>query len=344
MDLATAYLIRCTLAGLLVLGAAVAPANGDLKIEPSEQWSGVFADSKRTFHYVVKTDKPFEGLAGWRFSINPRTVSRGEVAVKAGPGKPANIAIPLEIPPVKEGIIVKATLEVTVAGQGIEAEHVKSIWIFPRDPFVDRSRWLQDLKITLFDPEGKTAELFDKAKIPFKLTRNMASLDDLGKGLVVIGEGTSFADHRGLAETLIDVAASGLPVLCLAPVDGRLPMPGAKLPKQPPPRRVSLRRQDVIRELDKRIDSVAWPPDGRLIASRFAVVTDRDWVVAEVVSDGEGWPWIEAQYSQKGGRLLLCGFNIVRQWDAGPAPRFLLARLFERLADEKPLSVKPKED
>lgn len=336
--------IRNLLAGLLALGTTIAAGNDGVKIEPVERWSGVFAESKVTFHYAIGADEPLQGVAGWRFSINRRTVSRGEATVKAKPGKPAEVVIPLEIPPVKEGVIVGATLEVTVSGQGAEAEHARPLWIFPRDPFVDRSRWLKDLKITLFDPKGKTAELFEKAKIPFKFTRNMASLDGLGEGLIVIGEGISLKDHRGLGKTILDAAASGVPVLCLAPVDGRLPMPGATLPKQPQPRRVSFRRQDVIRELDKRIDSVAWPPDGRLIASRFAMAADRDWVVAEATSTGEGWPWIEVQYAQERGKLLLCGFDIVRQWDAGPAPRFLLARLFERLANEKPPSTKPKED
>ena len=32
--------------------------------------------------------------------------------------------------------------------------------------------------------------------------------------------------------------------------------------------------------------------------------------------------------------FLLCGLGIVRYWDEGPTPRFLLARLFEHLTQD----------
>ena len=77
-----------------------------------------------------------------------------------------------------------------------------------------------------------------------------------------------------------------------------------------------------------------WPPKGEVVRSSLVVKTDRDRVVAEVSKDA-GWPWIEVDFPDKNGKLLICGFGIIRSWDAGPAPRFLLARLFEFLTDRK---------
>ena len=94
--------------------------------------------------------------------------------------------LPLRIPAVKEGIALQAELSVTAyAGDGKQpaATHTKAVWIFAPDPFVDRSQWLRGLGITLFDPPGKTAEVFEKAHIPFKLTRNTDALPELEKGL-----------------------------------------------------------------------------------------------------------------------------------------------------------------
>ena len=61
-------------------------------------------------------------------------------------------------------------------------EHVKKVWIFPRDPFADRSEWLKGLKITLFDPEGKTADVLEKAHVPFKFTKNTSASGRTARG------------------------------------------------------------------------------------------------------------------------------------------------------------------
>jgi hypothetical protein len=63
-------------------------------------------------------------------------------------------------------------------------------------------------------------------------------------------------------------------------------------------------------------------------------------LVGKIQADGDAWPWMEAEYPGRRGRLLVCGFGLVRDWDGGPTPRFLLVRLFERLTLATPA---PKE-
>jgi hypothetical protein len=69
--------------------------------------------------------------------------------------------------------------------------------------------------------------------------------------------------------------------------------------------------------------------------SRLAIKNERDQVVAEIGRGNRGWPWLDVRYPAPRGRLFVCGFGIVRYWEAGPAPRYLLAELFARVAAEK---------
>jgi hypothetical protein len=46
----------------------------------------------------------------------------------------------------------------------------------------------------------------------------------------------------------------------------------------------------------------------------------------EVSEDGD-WPWVTVDYPETKGRFVFCGFNIVENWNRGPAPRYLLNRI-----------------
>src|SRR5205814_1197539 len=119
--------------------------------------------------------------------------------------------------------------------------------------FANRREWLKGLKIALFDPEKTTAEPLQKLAVPFQEINNTAALAEIKEGLLLVGAGVSFKDFPDLAETLTKAAAAGLPVLCLAPAGGILPIPGTS-PKGPRPRAVSWRRGDQITTLDNRLD------------------------------------------------------------------------------------------
>ena len=130
-------------------------------------------------------------------------------------------------------------------------------------------------------------------------------------------------------------AAGGVPVVCLALSSGELPMPGTAGADLPVPARVVLGRQDAITTLDKRLDAAAWPPDGEVVASTLSITSKRYRVVGEVGEAKDGWSWIEVRYPKPGATLLICGFSVVEHWDAGPAPRYLLARMLEHVAQRK---------
>jgi hypothetical protein len=235
---------------------------------------------------------------------------------------------------VRDGIAFLTELHVSVANAEDKpaAELSRPIWLFPKNAFVDQSQWLEKLTIQLFDPEGKTEDLFDQEEIPYKRLRNLAAVDGVESGTVIVGEGVSLEDHSQLAESLAAKAASGVKVLCLALADGRLP---AAALWGDSASSVAWRRSDIICQLDKRLDCRDWAPTSGVPATGLSTMVAEDELVAEVAAGGKAWPWLEVHYEKQPGVFLYCGFTIVEAWDSGPTPRYLLASLLKRL-DQSP--------
>ena len=231
-----------------------------------------------------------------------------------------------------------ASLAVSVLKPGApqpESAVEKQLWVFPRDPFALRKDWLKARNIHLFDPEDTTKPALKALEIPFTSIRNLETVHDLKDALLLIGEGVSFRDYRALSALMLHAAARGLPVVCLAPAGGQATILDPDDEALPSPNALRLRRADVIRQLDKRLDRIAWPPDGRIVQSSLVLRGERGPVVGVVTEGGEGWPWLELSFGptqvteKKGGQLIICGFGIIDKWEAGPTPRFLFARMLE---------------
>jgi len=332
-----------------VLGILVPSAGGAegeaVVIKRMEAWGCVFGGRKVELHFAVEARRAIEGRAAWGLAVERGTVARGETAVVAGPQKPGQVTVRLDLPEAREGVVVPAVLSLAVespARAGIPLASVeKRLWIFPENPFAQRTRWLEQLDIRLFDPGQKTQRVLEKMKVPFRATRNVDSLAALDKGFVIIGEGTSLAEYRGLAKVMVTAASRGVPVICLAPSGGEMAMPGSEGSDLPAPATIILRRNDAVSALDKRLDALAWPADGNAVASRLVLKGDRNRVVAEVGAAEAGWPWMEISFPARRGKLVVCGFAVVRKWDEGPVPRYLLLRLMEHLAAEPSGGAEP---
>jgi hypothetical protein len=226
-------------------------------------------------------------------------------------------------------VILEGVLALETSGGALSHR----IWIFPRDPWSDEKEALKKADIRLFDPDGKTAAALDELSVPYKAIRSAGAIGEITNGIVIVTEGISFAENRGLAAALAQAATAGACVICLAPREGLVELPGCgddAIAKKPS---LALRQNEVITEFDKRLDADAWP-DGPAIASSWHPSADRRRIEGEWRADAQGWPWIVAIFNG-GGSLTYCGFGIVRSWEKTPAARFLLAAILKDGTAEK---------
>lgn len=331
---------------LLALIAAPARAQDDPGLIPLQAWTNLFASTPKEerveeIFFQVKTAKRFEGQLEWLFFANNKTLldQRGQAAL-AGEGKTFGAKVKLRMPTLRQGVILETTLAVKAvdAAGAVVATYEKKYWIFPADAFSEMKQILIDLKINILDlgEKKRTTDIFKDLKVPFEELAKAADMDALKEGLVIIGEGTILKDEPKLAESIAAALNKGVSVLVLAPGEGTLALPGAKDDKIfPTPRRLDLRRNDLITQLDKRLDASSWAKDGKVVAVSLALKADDDKAIV-VESAPTGWPYLEADFGDKKGKLIITGFGIIRSWDDSPTPRYLLARIFENLAPAEP--------
>lgn len=332
-------LILLLIAGLCAIWQP-SRAGDPLTITAVEPWGALYGGQEAVFHFTISSLEPQRIRVGWVASVGGRVINRAETPVEVRPDREAKVEVKFTVPEVKTGVILPALLAVTavsVDDPTRKATLEKPLWIFHHQPFADRTEWLKALKVRLFDPQEKTAPVLEKAGIPFTLVGNVEALAEPGDEMIIIAEGISFEDYRALSEIMVRAAAGGHPVLCLAPAGGVMPLPGTKEAELPPPGKMSLRRNDIITELDKRLDADVWP-QGNAVASSLVLTCDRNLVVGEVVRDSIGWPWLDIAYPQTTRHLVVCGFGIIAQWEAGPTPSFLLLRLLEYTAGVAPVA------
>ena len=161
----------------------------------------------------------------------------------------------------------------------------------------------------------------------------MDTLSEVKDGVVIIGEGVSFKDYRGLSAGMLKAVASGVSVICLAPAAGEIELPSSVSSDLPRPTAMEFHREGIIRKLDKRFDPEGWAPDGQSMACGLAFRGERGPVIAEVGSVTDGWPWIELGYAKNNAKFVVCGFGIVGKWADSPTPRYLLVKMLEAVSD-----------
>ena len=172
-------------AGWLALVPHLSAADDKTTVEDRSPWSNVFGGQDVEFLYRVSAPKAFTGRLAWRFASEGRTLARGEVKIDARPGQPALVKLPLTMPPVKDGIVLKGSLGVEIFAGDRDtsaASHGKAIWVFPRDPFFGKTEWMKSLKLAVFDPEKKTAKVLVQHKIPFEELGSIDSIPELKEG------------------------------------------------------------------------------------------------------------------------------------------------------------------
>jgi hypothetical protein len=239
----------------------------------------------------------------------------------------------------RNGVVMPVQLQLTWHVGARTYERSQPLYIFSRDPFAIRQTFLENARIQLFDLDGNTAELLEKHEIPHSRLLDLAAIDLVTEGIVLVGEGVSLREQRKLPATLIRAAQRGVPVLCLAPVDGDFPLEIAQDGRSVRPSRFTLERGAVVRRYDERFDQLATD-------CHLSLETRRNEVVIAAADGQADWSWLEMSFptekpGKPNGSVIVCGFGIVSQWEASPVPRYLFVRLLEELTAESALE---KED
>jgi len=314
-------------------------------IVPTQAPGNVFGDEVSEFKFRVETQRAVKGRIAWRVSAGTVTVKAGEFDFNANANAPTAVSFKVAVPPLKDGVILQTQLTASVIEEKQPkplATFEQDLWVFPKDPFADRTEWLKKLKLTLYDTKGDTAKILTAAKVPFEEARDVDAVAAVKEGVVIVGEGISFKDEKGLAATLHKLVTDGLVVLILAPAGGEVLIPGVGGPVAGWDD-VSFRRE-IVRKLDKRLDPDGWLPDGKAVASSVIVKMGEDTVGGEVSPGAAGWPWVEARSATGKGRWAFCGLGVIAKWEAGPTPRFLFVRMLEYLTDSETEQPKKEND
>ena len=193
-----------------------------------------------------------------------------------------------------------------------------------------RTRLLRERGIVLFDSPGRTADLLKAAGLSFTELNNLDAVGVLSEGTVIVGEGVSFASQRGLPDVLFRAAAKGVSVLCLAPVDGVLPLPDGN--DREIPCRLDLR--SVTTTSSPNSTSGSTPGAGPRMARR----SRRAWssgARARVSSQksrlqDRGGPGSRSIFRNREAASCCVASRLMSHWDHGPTPRFLLSRAIDR--------------
>ncbi len=298
----------------------------------------VFAGQEAVFSLVYdagdSSRRPTQLQAHLR--VNRRNAARGKANLKPDQNGMMSGKLHIEIPPVKEGVVMPATLEVVIptdkADNANDISSERKLYIFHPDPFSSRQVWLKKRKLRLFDPVGKTAECLESANILHELIHNKARIDDLIDGVLIIGAGISLNKQRGLLENARTAAENGADVMFLGIKEGQTDLPGITGARQGHPERVILRGNDVVKAFNKKLDVLASSADAERRSHDLIINAERGNILGsftgERSEDNKSWSWFMAEY-ENGGRFAISGLPLVENWKTSPVPRYFLLEILK---------------
>lgn len=298
-----------------------AAADDAAKIRLLDGRSCVFAERTASWRVELTDQSAYEGRLAWSLSAFGGVIARREEVVRMQPGEPVVVEIGAALPSVREGVVGEGRLALTLLDdrQRPRAEAAHPVYVFGPDPAAARAAWLRSLDLRVYDPAGTTAQKLDGLGWPFRRLSNLAALDSLGEATLIVGEGCSLRESRGLLDQAVRAARNGARVVFLAPTDGEFPPPESA-ESLPGPESLHVYDASFVRALDKRLDVPAPRGTFRLAGRR----TGAEWVV----EPAGGWACLELRWAN-GGALVLAGWGLLETWDASPAPRQLLFRMLE---------------
>jgi hypothetical protein len=309
--------------------ALTAVACRALDFDLLDGWSDAFASTNATWRVQMHGAESAE--LNWSLVLNKAVVHRGQRTVGAsdlaGP-----IPLTIRTPAIRDGLAGEASLLVQAVSGSEHARVTHPVWILPSDPWTVCRELLRAKALRVFDPSGALIRRLQESSIEPVALRNPVAIAALANGLLIVAEDVSFREYRGLAGALVGAAVGGARVLLPAPREGAMPLPGHAdfAGKARPALRMESAR--ALSALDKRLDAEIWPGAASAVSASFRLSADRRQPEAVWGNEVDGWPWLDLDFRESGGRMLAVGWPPARAWDSGPAPRYVRAALLLELS------------
>lgn len=293
-----------------------------------DRWSNVTAGEEIKLVFRLPRDVREGEIIGWSVAVDSAVIIRRETKVRNdGNGNP-RLSLSFCLPEGEPRMIVPVTIRISFDDRDVLA---KQLWLYPSDPFRNPVPSFKADQLVLFDPSQTTAARWREASLQFHEQPNAEALSDLDDGVLVIGEGVSFREYRGLSRLIGQAARRGVNVLCLAPSEGTFVLADADDTRNHEIASLLLARADVLSSFDKHLDFLDWRGPSPVNGTTIQFASSSQQMSATFVLDGTGWPWLAAEY-RGGGRVVIACFHCIEHWDSGPAPRHALWHLLAETA------------
>jgi hypothetical protein len=319
-----------------------------LNATPLGTRSCVLAGAETQFAYELTHVDAARVRVDWTLLVDRQLIGRGFVVPDVVNAKGTRtVTIPLTIPSIRPGVVLSATLRLTLTTGAKSLTVDRPLFIYHPDPFSGMKSLPAEADIQLLDISGETTKVFDDSSISFRRLPSISSIDGLSAGTLIVGEGIDFDEQHGLAGALIDASGRGVHVLVLAPAVNSTAIVSADVLNSGRLRRVEFRSQDVLHDFDKRFDTSDWS-NSRNVESTVKVQAIHNDAVIGIAENAKGWPWLALNVtgpksSGKETNVIVCGFGVIRYWRTSPVPRYLLAGVLQQFVESNIGSSKERD-
>ncbi len=327
---------RNTIACMILVGCAPLFAWSNVAtLELTHGKTGFFAGDRIAIPVSINAEAYDSLRLSWSLHISGFVTARHEHTIQLQQGRATHI-LEWDLPETRDGITIEGLLRLRLTDlHGNPLDDAKTpLYIFDPNPFAHREKWLTQLQLHVYDPKETTISMLENMDIPFDEIRNPEAFDAAEHGILIIGEGISLRESRGLMDAVFKAAQAGVSVIVLAPADGNISIPGIGQESHANrPAHLSFHSREIIQKLDKRLDSGNWREEESSATSYFQIGAHHSQPEM-VVTKRHGWPWVALDW-QNDAKMRFCGFAIVRDWDASPAPRYLLLAILASMQSQK---------
>ena len=308
-------------------------AQANAAIVRVDDWSCMFAGRETTLRYDLPRKTEIGTNVEWKVTVGDRLIARGRSRVGSVDANAADnrFSMSVKTPSLKPGLMISAKLNLECKGEGTPAlECSHPVEIFSPDAFSDRLAALRELNIQLYDPREVTASSLGECKVPFTLRRTLASIDEIENGVLILGEGLDWDRQQAIPRAAVRAAQRGLIVICLAPTEGEIALSVDATNSLKSTQEIKLADDNIIHRFGPKLDTQHWP-DGPSAMARFLLQSRNGNRIARISDSEAARPWLEMTTSTstadfRRGKLMVCGFGIIKYWKSSPVPRYLLRR------------------